>query len=311
MRIKKACQITGLTERAVRLYVARQLLTPKQTNGLLDFSKEDITRLRDIALLRQFDFSLEQISNMLRKPEAIPENLRLRKEDALLDQGHSQTVHTTLAKLEGKPYSDFHEFAQALREQASVLPLPDFGRFDGLSPEERTQQKESALHHLEQEERRRSRFRKLRWIFGIGAAVLLLAAFCLTRPRVQGFIPFGPFTITALSSETMTVAISDNQIRETFGVDSITVPFHAHGVPLSVGDTLDGGCQLAFELSNFDLLRIGIHPWQTLRTRSEEVNRAWMRHVIQSLFRHEYGGCVALWIREYNPAQFPQLLLWE
>ena len=53
MKMKKACEATSLTERAIRLYIAKGLITPGQKDGLIDFSPEDIQHLRDISCLRQ------------------------------------------------------------------------------------------------------------------------------------------------------------------------------------------------------------------------------------------------------------------
>ena len=53
MKMKKACEATFLTERAIRLYISKGLITPRQVNGQIDFSPEDIILLQDIALFRQ------------------------------------------------------------------------------------------------------------------------------------------------------------------------------------------------------------------------------------------------------------------
>ena len=82
MRIKKACQVTGLTERAVRLYVKKGLLRPAVREGLLDFSAEDVHRLRDIALLRYLGFTLEQIGTMAADDGAVPSVAIQRRETA-------------------------------------------------------------------------------------------------------------------------------------------------------------------------------------------------------------------------------------
>ena len=113
------------------------------------------------------------------------------------------------------------------------------------------------------------------------------------------------------SADSITVSIEDEKIREIIPLDHITVPYRAHGVPLSAGETIDSGAQLAINISNFDLLRIGVNPLQPLHTGSEAVNREWMRFLIHTLFEHSYQDEAKLWIREYNPAQYRQLFLWE
>ena len=56
MRINEACKRTGLSERAIRFYVEKGLLTPKSQviNGrtTTEYSETDIEILREIAALR-------------------------------------------------------------------------------------------------------------------------------------------------------------------------------------------------------------------------------------------------------------------
>ena len=68
MKIKDVCKATGLSERAVRFYVQEQLVIPQsQRRGgrtWLDFSEEDVERLRAIAVLRKAGFTIEEIRSM-------------------------------------------------------------------------------------------------------------------------------------------------------------------------------------------------------------------------------------------------------
>ena len=65
MQIKEVCSRTGLTERTVRFYIEKGLLSPGKSwrNGreYLDFSEGDIRALERIAALRRCFFTLEQI----------------------------------------------------------------------------------------------------------------------------------------------------------------------------------------------------------------------------------------------------------
>ena len=69
MKIKEICQKTGLTDRTVRFYIEEQLITPFYTENYLgrksfDFSDEDLGRLKEIATLRSFGFSVEEIKQL-------------------------------------------------------------------------------------------------------------------------------------------------------------------------------------------------------------------------------------------------------
>lgn len=70
MRIKEICEKSGLTDRTVRYYIEEKLLDPYYTENYLgrksfDFSEDDLARLKDIATLRAFGFSVEEIRELL------------------------------------------------------------------------------------------------------------------------------------------------------------------------------------------------------------------------------------------------------
>ena len=76
MQIKEAAAKCGLTEKAIRLYEEKGLITPTYTeiNGrkFRDYDDETVAQLQMIAGLRQSFFSLEQIAAMQNTPEDIP-----------------------------------------------------------------------------------------------------------------------------------------------------------------------------------------------------------------------------------------------
>ena len=59
MKIKQVCQITDLTDRAIRYYIEEELIFPDYTENYLgrrtfDFCEGDIKMLNNIAILRKF-----------------------------------------------------------------------------------------------------------------------------------------------------------------------------------------------------------------------------------------------------------------
>ncbi len=76
MQIKEAAAKCGLTEKAIRLYEEKGLITPTYTeiNGrkFRDYDDETVAQLQMIAGLRQSFFSLDQIAAMQNTPEDIP-----------------------------------------------------------------------------------------------------------------------------------------------------------------------------------------------------------------------------------------------
>ena len=66
LKIKEVIEKTGLTDRAVRLYIEHGLVTPENQKSYTgrnnyNFTQADIDCLEKIAMLRKADFSLEQI----------------------------------------------------------------------------------------------------------------------------------------------------------------------------------------------------------------------------------------------------------
>lgn len=66
MKIKHVMEKTGLTDRAIRLYIENELVKPEYDesyNGRksIDFSENDVEQLKNIALLRKADFSIQEI----------------------------------------------------------------------------------------------------------------------------------------------------------------------------------------------------------------------------------------------------------
>lgn len=78
MKMKEVLQQTGLTDRAVRLYIRQGLVCPTQTQSYtgyrhIDFSAQDVSVLRQIALLRRADFSIAEIRSMQQDGSSIPQ----------------------------------------------------------------------------------------------------------------------------------------------------------------------------------------------------------------------------------------------
>ena len=86
MKIKAVCELTGLTARTVRVYIDEKLIAPKFTENYLgrrsfEFSQSDIAALQNIATLRKYGFSIDEIRNILLDSQtsiAIIENVKQR-----------------------------------------------------------------------------------------------------------------------------------------------------------------------------------------------------------------------------------------
>ena len=66
MKIKEVMAQTDLTDRAIRIYIDNELITPSYTENFqgrksFDFSEKDIELLKNIAILRKTGFSIAEI----------------------------------------------------------------------------------------------------------------------------------------------------------------------------------------------------------------------------------------------------------
>lgn len=80
LRIKDVCKATGLTDKTVRFYINSGLINPEYTENYagrknFSFSEKDITVLNKIAILRKYNFSVNDIKAMLEDNNSISEIL--------------------------------------------------------------------------------------------------------------------------------------------------------------------------------------------------------------------------------------------
>lgn len=119
MRMKQVCEQTGLTERAVRLYVQEGLVTPQVRSGphsqSYHFTEQDVALLQNIAALRQAGLGLPEIRQMLQQPQSIPDVLA-RHRDALSEEiAQKQKVRDALEQLTLPQQGELARTAAALR----------------------------------------------------------------------------------------------------------------------------------------------------------------------------------------------------
>lgn len=132
MKIKDVIGRTGLTDRAIRLYISNGLISPHSEKSYtgrssFDFSEADVALLQQIALLRKADFSLEQIHALQQGGDAALTALtdfRTRKQEEIQT---SQTVLTALSSLPSDAAPSMDEICRALTEgfQKAAVPAED------------------------------------------------------------------------------------------------------------------------------------------------------------------------------------------
>lgn len=127
MKIKSVCELTGLTDRTIRYYIEEKLISPVYTENYLgrktyNFSEKDIKDLNDIAVLRKFDFTLEEIKSVINDAEASKEilsNVKGRTAQAVLD---GQSKLSVLSQISTEKTYTVAELAEELSKASVDLP---------------------------------------------------------------------------------------------------------------------------------------------------------------------------------------------
>ena len=127
MKIKAVCAQTGLTDRTIRYYIEQGLIDPAYEENYTgrrtyDFLERDIGQLQDIAILRKFDFTIEEIRSILNDAQASRTVIAAVRERT---EATARQCREKLAALEqidaGKTYT-LPELAQELSRPSQTLP---------------------------------------------------------------------------------------------------------------------------------------------------------------------------------------------
>lgn len=132
MKIKTVCERTGLSDRAIRLYIENGLLAPDKTENYtgrrsFDFSEDDVTRLDQIAVLRASGFSIAQIKEVQEDPEKIPDIVSEVTEKQETELRKSEKVLNSLSAL-SEEIGSFEELADRLTDETIPETPPEDSR---------------------------------------------------------------------------------------------------------------------------------------------------------------------------------------
>ena len=134
MKIKQICEMTGLTDRAIRFYIEEGLITPRYTENYLgrksfDFTDADAEQLQSIATLRKFGFTVEEIRRILADPQesiAVISDVRRRKEETVARETENLSA---IARLEAEKAYTVAELAEKLQEPVKEANVPEEDRW--------------------------------------------------------------------------------------------------------------------------------------------------------------------------------------
>ena len=121
MRIKEVCKETGLTDKAVRLYINNQLLNPNYTENYAgrknySFNEDDVNILKRIAILRRYNFSVSDIKEMLENNKNISSVLDKHLNNTKQNFEESSMVLTNLNNAQNSSVQTVEELCDILSE---------------------------------------------------------------------------------------------------------------------------------------------------------------------------------------------------
>ena len=119
MKIGEVAKRTGLTEKAIRVYVDNGLVTPivEQTThrNSYDFTEENVKELERINIFRKAGFSIFEISTIQREPHRLPELIRMKEETLEMEAEFRHKVKAVFGRLDAEEMGDPRRLAEALR----------------------------------------------------------------------------------------------------------------------------------------------------------------------------------------------------
>ena len=129
LKIKAVCDLTGLTARTVRVYIDEQLIAPEFTENYLgrrsfEFSQSDIDAIQNIATLRKYGFSIDEIRNILLDSQtsiAIIENVKQRTQ---IQADEYRERLKALSRLESLKAYSVEELSEILLQGEAEIQFP-------------------------------------------------------------------------------------------------------------------------------------------------------------------------------------------
>lgn len=132
MKIKEVCTRTGLTEKSVRLYIEQELIHPEciHVNGRkqITFAEGDVLELEKIRILRDADFSISEIRDMLQNPAGIAELIEKKKIENQKNLAHYEKLDVLLQRLSPSDLGSLEAVSETLkpiqntREKETKIP---------------------------------------------------------------------------------------------------------------------------------------------------------------------------------------------
>ena len=126
MKMKEVCEKTLLTERTVRFYMEKGLVSPKTEwiNGrnYSDFSREDVEMLKAVKILREITFSVDEILAMQQEPALIADMLKEKCEAAKKEHQQAENTFSVLNMIDAEGIDSMMMLAERAKKAALDRP---------------------------------------------------------------------------------------------------------------------------------------------------------------------------------------------
>ena len=184
MKIKEICKKTGLTEKAVRYYVENGLCSPVEFESrdrkYLDFTEENLSELKDVAVMRRLGLSRDDIRRMKTDGGAVAGVMKGYTEALAEELALKNRIYAALSSKDYSGVRSLGELTPILADALRPEPdAPDFSKFD-REPFDDGEPDELGL--------RLDRIAKIEEIFVTAACVIGTLAALTTFPGIIMFV---------------------------------------------------------------------------------------------------------------------------
>ncbi|HEL2049654.1 TPA: MerR family transcriptional regulator [Streptococcus suis] len=131
MQVKDVEKLTGLSTKAIRLYEEKGLIEVARNpvNDYRDYSEENVRQLRLIKLLRYFEFSLAEITDLLALPEEDLQSALREKKRGINQQAEELTDKVDLLDQVVKEMGKKEDWLEEAQESIAFVESGEFQDF--------------------------------------------------------------------------------------------------------------------------------------------------------------------------------------
>jgi len=123
LTVKDIIRITGITKRALHYYDKLGLLHPiKADNGYRFYDREELAKLQSILLFKEMNFSLDEISQMMKRSKAEQRDILKEHRSTLVQK--KQRLQTTIEQLDAYVEGTDIYHLDMFRD-SSILPIQE------------------------------------------------------------------------------------------------------------------------------------------------------------------------------------------